>query len=144
MYIHIYTHRYVCIYTHTYIYITHTYTHAHTHIVYTKFIYQFIHIHTCIYIYIFIYITDITVCISLISLNITDLKKFLNNLYKFDIYTKVCCQANLKNCSFAITRIAKKKVTRAASKTFFFTLFKVNVTFYFKCYLQYVCSVNLN
>ena len=26
----------------------------------------------------------------------------------------------------------------------FFTLFKLNITFYFKCYLHYNCSVNLN
>ena len=36
----------------------------------------------------------------------------------------------------------KKKVTSAASKTFF-TLFKLNIT-YFKCYLHHNCSVNLN
>ena len=49
----------------------------------------------------------------------------------------------LKNCLFPITRIAKKKVTRAASN-FFFTLFKLNTTSYFKCYLHHNCSVNLN
>ena len=48
----------------------------------------------------------------------------------------------LKNCSFPITHIAKKWVPRAAGKTFF-TLFKLNIT-YFKCYLHHNCSVNLN
>ena len=47
----------------------------------------------------------------------------------------------LKNC---FTHIAKKKVNRAAGKTSFFTLFKENITFYFKCYLLYNCSVNLS
>ena len=28
--------------------------------------------------------------------------------------------------------------------TFFFTLFKLNITFYFKCYIHHNCSVNLN
>ena len=27
---------------------------------------------------------------------------------------------------------------------FFFTLFKLNITFYFKCYLHHNCSINLN
>ena len=52
-------------------------------------------------------------------------------------------QVTLKNCSSPITRIAKK-ITRVAGKTFFFTLFKLNITFYFKCYLHHNCSVNLN
>ena len=37
----------------------------------------------------------------------------------------------------------KRKVTRVACKTYF-TLFKLNITFYFKCYLHHNCSVNLN
>ena len=49
----------------------------------------------------------------------------------------------LKNGLFSITRIAKKKLTQAAGKSFF-TLFKLNITFYFKCYLHHNCSVNLN
>ena len=38
----------------------------------------------------------------------------------------------------------RKKVTQAAGKTFFFTLLKLNITFYFKCYLHHNCSINLN
>ena len=52
-------------------------------------------------------------------------------------------QASLKKCSFPITLITKKKVTWTASKTFF-TLFKLNITFYFKCDLHHNCGVNLN
>ena len=49
----------------------------------------------------------------------------------------------LKNCLFAITRIAEKKSPRRSVKRFF-TFFKLNITFYFKCYLQQNCSVNIN
>ena len=31
-----------------------------------------------------------------------------------------------------------------AGKTFFFTLVNLSVTFYFKCYLPHICSINLN
>ena len=31
-----------------------------------------------------------------------------------------------------------------ACKTFFFTLFELNITFYFKCYFHHNCSINLN
>ena len=37
----------------------------------------------------------------------------------------------------------QKEVTQTASKTFF-TLFKLNSTFYLKCYLHHNCSINLN
>ena len=43
---------------------------------------------------------------------------------------------------FPITCIAKK-VTQVAGKTFF-TLFKLNIIFYFKCYLHHNCSKNFN
>ena len=43
---------------------------------------------------------------------------------------------------FPITCITKK-VTWAAGKTFF-TSFKLNITFYFKCYHNHDCSINLN
>ena len=49
----------------------------------------------------------------------------------------------LKNCLFPITCIAKKKSIKRPVKRFF-TLFKLNITFYFKCYLHHDCSVNLN
>ena len=48
----------------------------------------------------------------------------------------------LNNCSFPITRIAKKSPGQLVK--LFFTLFKLNITFYFKCYLHHNCSVNLN
>ena len=41
---------------------------------------------------------------------------------------------------FHITCITKKKSPRWNC---FFTLFKINITFYFKCYLHHNCSVNL-
>ena len=44
----------------------------------------------------------------------------------------------------SITRITKKNVTRVAGKTFFLPLFRLNINFYFKCYLHHNCSVNLN
>ena len=49
----------------------------------------------------------------------------------------------LKNGSFPITCIAKKKSSGQRVKLFF-TLFKLNITFYFKCYLHHNCNVNLN
>ena len=49
----------------------------------------------------------------------------------------------LKNYSFPVTGIARKKVTRVGGETFF-DLFSLNITFYFKCYLHHNCSVNLN
>ena len=49
----------------------------------------------------------------------------------------------LKNCLFSITCIAKKKPPRRPVKLFF-TLFKLNFTFYFKCYFHRNCSVNFN
>ena len=55
--------------------------------------------------------------------------------------TPTLLRPTLKNCSFPITCITKTKVTWAASKTFFLTLFKLNVTFYFICYLHHNCSV---
>ena len=41
----------------------------------------------------------------------------------------------LKDCSFPTNCIVKK---------LFFTLFKQNITFYFKCYLHHNCSMSLN
>ena len=41
----------------------------------------------------------------------------------------------------------KKKITQAAGKTFFFTLFntfELNISCYFKCYLHHNYSINLN
>ena len=52
-------------------------------------------------------------------------------------------KTNLKKL-FVSPTLQKKKVNRAAGKTSFFTLFKENITFYFKCYLLYNCSVNLS
>ena len=49
----------------------------------------------------------------------------------------------LKNCSFPITRIPKNKSPGRRVKLFF-TLFKLNIAFYFKYYLHHNCSVNLN
>ena len=49
----------------------------------------------------------------------------------------------LKNYSFPVTGIARKKVTRVGGETFF-DLFSLNITFYFKCYFHHNCSVNLN
>ena len=50
----------------------------------------------------------------------------------------------LKDCLFPTTPIAKKEVTWGVDKTFFFfTLFKLNITFYFKCCLYHNCSLNL-
>ena len=37
----------------------------------------------------------------------------------------------------------KKKVTWVAGRTFFFTLFKLNINFYFKCYSHHNCNINL-
>ena len=48
----------------------------------------------------------------------------------------------LKNCLFPITHITKKKSTGQLVKLFFY-LFKLNITFYFKCYLHHNCSINL-
>ena len=44
---------------------------------------------------------------------------------------------------FPITILQKKVVTQAAAKLFF-NLFKLNITFHFKCYLNDYCSVNLD
>ena len=52
-------------------------------------------------------------------------------------------RSTLKNCLFPITRITKKKSPGQLVKLFF-TLFKLNITLYFKCYLHHNCSVNLN
>ena len=49
----------------------------------------------------------------------------------------------LKNCLFLSTRIAKK-TSPGWSVKLFFTLFKLNITFYVKFYLNNNCSVNLN
>ena len=49
----------------------------------------------------------------------------------------------LKNCLFPIICITKKKWSGQPVKLFF-TLFKLNITFYFKCYLHHNCSINLN
>ena len=48
----------------------------------------------------------------------------------------------LKNCLFPITRIAKKLVTLAASKTFFYLT--QTKYFYFKCYLHQNCYLHHN
>ena len=37
-----------------------------------------------------------------------------------------------------------KKISQGWLVKLFFTLFKLNITFYFKCYLHHNCSVNLN
>ena len=50
----------------------------------------------------------------------------------------------LKNFLFPITHIAKKKSPGQLVRLFFFTLFKLNITFYFKCHSHHNCSVNLN
>ena len=52
-------------------------------------------------------------------------------------------RSTLKNCLFPITRITKKKSPGQLVKLFF-TLFELNITLYFKCYLHHNCSVNLN
>ena len=49
----------------------------------------------------------------------------------------------LKNCLFPIICITKKKWSGQPVKLFF-TLFKLNITFYFKCYIRHKCCVNLN
>ena len=41
-------------------------------------------------------------------------------------------------------RHRKKKNSPGWPVKLFFTLFKLNITFYFKCYLHHNCSVNLN
>ena len=52
--------------------------------------------------------------------------------------------ANLKKLFVSYHLHHKKKVTRATGKTFFFTWFKLNITFSFKCYLHHNCNINLN
>ena len=52
--------------------------------------------------------------------------------------------ANLKKLFVSYHPHHKKKVTRATGKTFFFTWFKLNITFSFKCYLHHNCNINLN
>ena len=42
-----------------------------------------------------------------------------------------------------LSPVSQKKVTWAEGKTFF-TLFKLNITFYFKCYFHHNYSINLN
>ena len=67
------------------------------------------------------------------------------NILKFCTFCfNYLLRPTLKNCSFPITFIIKKKVTLTASKPVFFTLLKLNITFYFKCYSHHNCSVNLN
>ena len=60
-----------------------------------------------------------------------------------NIFDAQCIGPTLKKCSFPITYIAKNKSTRWPVKLFF-TFFKLNITFYFKCYLHHNCSINLN
>ena len=51
--------------------------------------------------------------------------------------------ASLKKLFISYHPHCKKKVTWATGKTLF-TLFKLNITSYFKCYLLHNCSVNLD
>ena len=67
-------------------------------------------------------------------------KPFL--IYIINMHLKKVIRPTLKNCLFPITHIAKKESAWQLAKLF--TLFKVNVTFYFKCYLHHNCSVNLH
>ena len=53
------------------------------------------------------------------------------------------CKANLKKLFVSYHSHPPKYVTWAAGKTFFI-LFKLNVTFYFKCYIHHNCRVNVN
>ena len=54
------------------------------------------------------------------------------------------CKVNLKKLFVSYHLDCKKKVTQAAGKTLFFTLFKLNITFYSKCYSHHNCRVNHN
>ena len=63
----------------------------------------------------------------------------------FSFIIKDYLRPTLKNCMFPITCIAEKKSHLGSQYNFFFfTLFKLNVAFYFKCYLHHNCSINLN
>ena len=50
----------------------------------------------------------------------------------------------LKKCLFLQPASQKKKKSPRQPVKLFFTLFKLNSTFYFKCYLHHNCSLNLN
>ena len=65
---------------------------------------------------------------------------FIKKISLEGLPTKV--KANLKNSSFPIICIAKKSPGDWVK--LLFTLLKLNITFYFKCYLHLDCSVNLN
>ena len=58
------------------------------------------------------------------------------------MHLKKVIRPTLKTCLFSITHIPKKESAWQLVKLF--TLFKVNVTFYFKCYFHHNFSVNLN
>ena len=59
-------------------------------------------------------------------------------------YFKLISKANLKKLFVSYHLYCKKKKSLRWLVKLFFTLFKLNITFYFKCYLHHNCSVNLN
>ena len=59
------------------------------------------------------------------------------------VIKRIWLWATMKNC-FLSPASQKKKVTQVAGKTLFLVLFKLNIPFYFKCYLHHNYSVNLN